>query len=330
MSTHKGCSSRKVQSLADTAAEVLDNRPKLLSADEYETLCSLPFDAAELSRQQMQQKVHEEQRVARKQTRSTMLGDVKRSVRRRHGRNSKYIIAAMEQPNRGAWQPKKKISRADMERLRLLHKEMPHKYNFDRLAFVFGISRNAVTKILRSKWQPTPEGERRQAQQKNRADRMDTMLGAQVQHMLPSEAFLRSGSNIDTAAPTDHATSRQFQDIAAVRDENGKLVHLSPRVVAGQMELVQQSSSSVVASAPTATATKGRLATGKKDRLRDRSQNVTIRNRGANRAFSEAVWPNTQRSPAAVEQRDEAENNRKGFQFRARRYNGGLNRRKSR
>ena len=47
------------------------------------------------------------------------------------------------------------VSRADMERIRMLHREMPAKYPFDKLSFVFGVSREAVARIVKSKCEYT-------------------------------------------------------------------------------------------------------------------------------------------------------------------------------
>jgi hypothetical protein len=34
----------------------------------------------------------------------------------------------------------------------LQHRELPSKYSYDKLSFVFGISREAVARIVKSKW----------------------------------------------------------------------------------------------------------------------------------------------------------------------------------
>jgi hypothetical protein len=152
-----------------------------------------------------------------------MLSDVEQSVKRRHGRNSKYILAKMEQAHCAAWQPKKRISRADMERVRLLHKEMPHKYNYEKLGFIFGVSRGAIGKILKSKWVPSPNIERRQAQQKNRTDVMG-QVGAGQQHVLPIDM----GSSSNLAPPPQAAVTLHARPTRSLESglEGGATRHL--------------------------------------------------------------------------------------------------------
>jgi hypothetical protein len=32
------------------------------------------------------------------------------------------------------------------------HRELPSKYSYDKLSFIFGVSREAVARIVKSKW----------------------------------------------------------------------------------------------------------------------------------------------------------------------------------
>jgi gas vesicle protein len=61
------------------------------------------------------------------------------------------------------WSPRKKISPEAMQGIRTLHAEHPD-YDLPKLASIFKISPEAVRRILRSKWQPTPEEAAAQAE----------------------------------------------------------------------------------------------------------------------------------------------------------------------
>ena len=67
------------------------------------------------------------------------------------------------------WQPVRKLSRGEMERLRFLHREQG--VSRGDLAALFSISYSAVLRILRSSFQPSPEAARRQ--QRTRAAQRD-------------------------------------------------------------------------------------------------------------------------------------------------------------
>ena len=57
-----------------------------------------------------------------------------------------------------AWRPIRKLPRATMDRLRFLHLENPQKYSHAALADQFGVSFEAVRRILHSKWSPAGRG----------------------------------------------------------------------------------------------------------------------------------------------------------------------------
>lgn len=61
------------------------------------------------------------------------------------------------------WQPRKKLSPEAMQGIRALRAENP-EYDVPRLASIFKVSPEAVRRILRSKWQPTPEEAAAQAE----------------------------------------------------------------------------------------------------------------------------------------------------------------------
>jgi len=60
------------------------------------------------------------------------------------------------------WRPKKRLTRHEMDHLRTLREEQPDVWPIPKLATTFGISVSAVTRILRSKFEPLPEVLQRQ------------------------------------------------------------------------------------------------------------------------------------------------------------------------
>jgi hypothetical protein len=70
-----------------------------------------------------------------------------------------WRIRAKEQSEHldGPWRPKKRVARSTMEEMRLLHEQMPEKYDIKALSARYHISFEAVRRILHSKFQPTPE-----------------------------------------------------------------------------------------------------------------------------------------------------------------------------
>lgn len=60
------------------------------------------------------------------------------------------------------WNPKKRLLRYQMEHLRTLRYQQPDVWTIPKLAKAFQISRSAVTRILRSKFEPPLEVQERQ------------------------------------------------------------------------------------------------------------------------------------------------------------------------
>ena len=60
------------------------------------------------------------------------------------------------------WRPTKRLTRYQMDHLRTLNQEQPDAWPIKKLASTFGISYSAVTRILRSKFEPLPEVQQRQ------------------------------------------------------------------------------------------------------------------------------------------------------------------------
>eukprot|EP01132_Coremiostelium_polycephalum_P001513 gene1513-1905_t len=57
----------------------------------------------------------------------------------------------------GKWEPKKKISREEMDELRTLHKEDPEHYDVKFLSNHYQLSIEAIKRILKSKWKPSAQ-----------------------------------------------------------------------------------------------------------------------------------------------------------------------------
>jgi hypothetical protein len=82
------------------------------------------------------------------------------------------------------WAPPRKLSRAAMDGLRALHAHDPDTFSTPVLADKFRISPEAVRRILRGKWQPTPEQrarllerEKQYRQDRNRSKRAVDRVG---------------------------------------------------------------------------------------------------------------------------------------------------------
>jgi len=159
----------------NTASGVLASS-ELLSPAEYARLDTLALDADDLPAKERRRSERQHAEGVQKQLRREMLADVQQTVRQVHGKNSRFVLSRLERAQ-GPWTPKKKVSRADMNRIRMLHKALPGKYSYDKLAYVFGISRAAVGRIIRSRFVPDADTEKKQARQKNRVD-VAGLLGA--------------------------------------------------------------------------------------------------------------------------------------------------------
>ncbi len=71
------------------------------------------------------------------------------------------------------WSPRKKLSPDTMEGIRALHEQYPQRYTTPVLAEQFKISPEAIRRILKSKWQASPEKmEERRARWAKRHDRI--------------------------------------------------------------------------------------------------------------------------------------------------------------
>ena len=57
------------------------------------------------------------------------------------------------------WNPRKRLSPDALEGIRALHQQFPEEYSTEILAQKFEVSPEAIRRILRSKWSPSPEEE---------------------------------------------------------------------------------------------------------------------------------------------------------------------------
>ena len=60
------------------------------------------------------------------------------------------------------WRPRKRLSWYQIDHLKTLHQELPRENSIKQLADKFGISYQAVRRILKSKFEPSPEVQDRQ------------------------------------------------------------------------------------------------------------------------------------------------------------------------
>ncbi len=67
--------------------------------------------------------------------------------------------AALKEKFPGGWNPRKKLSPDALEGIRALNAQFPDVYTTEALAKRFEVSPEAIRRILRSKWKPSPEEE---------------------------------------------------------------------------------------------------------------------------------------------------------------------------
>jgi hypothetical protein len=90
------------------------------------------------------------------------------------------------------WKPPHTISREAMEGIRALHAHDPERFTTPVLADKFKISPEAVRRILKSKWKPTPEREAKMIEKERRARQEAIMRGRQEEVM----QLIRAGITI--------------------------------------------------------------------------------------------------------------------------------------
>lgn len=76
--------------------------------------------------------------------------------------------ALREKFNGEAWRPRKRVSPDALEGIRALHAQDPVQFSTPVLADKFKISKEAIRRILRSKWRPTEEEQEDRLERWNR------------------------------------------------------------------------------------------------------------------------------------------------------------------
>ncbi|KAI9486596.1 MAG: hypothetical protein EXX96DRAFT_549663 [Benjaminiella poitrasii] len=71
--------------------------------------------------------------------------------------------------NHGSWQPKKRVSRQTMEKIRTLANNQNDVYDIKRISSEFKLSHEAVRRILKSNYIPTSEAAERQERNRYKA-----------------------------------------------------------------------------------------------------------------------------------------------------------------
>ncbi|KAI1271504.1 hypothetical protein F5Y07DRAFT_382812 [Xylaria sp. FL0933] len=85
--------------------------------------------------------------------------------------------AALKEKFPEGWQPRKRLSPDALEGIRALHARFPEQYTTEVLARQFEVSAEAIRRILKSKWTPSPaEEERRQQRWFNRGKNIWTQM----------------------------------------------------------------------------------------------------------------------------------------------------------
>ncbi|KAI1083948.1 hypothetical protein F5B20DRAFT_359949 [Whalleya microplaca] len=106
------------------------------------------------------------------------------------------------------WNPRKRISPEAMEGIRALHAQYPAEYTTGDLARKFEVSPEAIRRILKGKWKPTPEEDiRRQQRWFNRGKNIWTQmaeLGKKPPQKWRKEGVVRDPSWNEKRGPKDY------------------------------------------------------------------------------------------------------------------------------
>ena len=81
------------------------------------------------------------------------------------GKNSDEESPDPSKQQTGPWRPLKRLTRYEMDHMRSLREMQPEEWTYDKLGKTFGVSFSAVRRILRSKFDPSPEVRDRQEKQ---------------------------------------------------------------------------------------------------------------------------------------------------------------------
>ncbi|RYO88241.1 hypothetical protein DL766_006279 [Monosporascus sp. MC13-8B] len=103
-------------------------------------------------------------------------GAIKAEPKREHWQIQKE---ALKQKFPEGWQPRKRLSPDAVEGIRALHAQFPEEYPTEVLARRFEVSPEAIRRILRSRWRPSPEeDEKRQQRWFNRGKQIWGQMAA--------------------------------------------------------------------------------------------------------------------------------------------------------
>ncbi|CAR21692.1 mitochondrial ribosome assembly protein RRG9 [Lachancea thermotolerans CBS 6340] len=96
------------------------------------------------------------------------------------------------------WNPKKKLSREQMENVRLLKRHFPET-SATELSERFQVSPEVIRRILKSKWQPNEEEQLQlQTRWKRRSERVNEILGSPEHQKLPPKKLVLGSGRTDT------------------------------------------------------------------------------------------------------------------------------------
>ncbi|CUS22430.1 LAQU0S05e05182g1_1 [Lachancea quebecensis] len=95
------------------------------------------------------------------------------------------------------WNPKKKLSREQMENVRLLKRHFPET-SATELSERFHVSPEVIRRILKSKWQPNEEEQSQlQTRWKRRSERINEILGSSSHQELPTKRLVLGSGRSD-------------------------------------------------------------------------------------------------------------------------------------
>lgn len=126
------------------------------------------------------------------------------------------------------WNPSKRLSREEMEGLRLIKSQFPH-LNASQLGQQFKVSPEVVRRILASKWRPTEEEMGKlQERWKQRGEKIKQIFGTNKMQQKPLSVPKRIVINTLGSSPSVVATSRPPKSVRPARRTKNKL-HLLQR-----------------------------------------------------------------------------------------------------
>lgn len=108
------------------------------------------------------------------------------------------------------WKPPHKISREAMEGIRAFHAHDPARFTTPVLADKFKISPEAVRRILKSKWKPTPEREAKMIERQRRVRQESIARGRQeeVMQLIRAGITIKSDDGLELAHAENDAGQR--------------------------------------------------------------------------------------------------------------------------